>query len=111
MYNRYIPQPDGSYRRNPVADPPQPQPEPCREDLPQEQPCIPPPPTPGRPEQPRQKPRCQQNLGAGDFLRRLLPQNLDTGDLIVILLLLLMAGDCPEDRNAALLTLAIYLFM
>ena len=106
MYNRYIPQPDGSYRRDPVEDRPKPQPEPCRE----EPPCPPPPP-PCPPEPPRPEPRCQQNSGAGDFLRRLLPQNLDTGDLIVILLLLLMAGDCPDDRNAALLTLAIYLFM
>lgn len=30
---------------------------------------------------------------------------------MIILLLLLMAGDCQEDRNTALLTLAIYLFM
>ena len=30
---------------------------------------------------------------------------------MVILLLLLMAGDCEEDRSNALLTLAIYLFM
>ena len=110
MYNRYIPQPDGSYRRDPVEDRPHPQPEPCREEPPKEQPCPPPPP-PCHPEPPKQEPQCQQNFGAGDFLRRLLPRNLDTGDLIVILLLLLMAGDCPEDRNAALLTLAIYLFM
>jgi hypothetical protein len=57
------------------------------------------------------RPPCQQNTGAGDFLRRLLPKNLDTGDLMVILLLLLMAGDCAEDKNTALLTLALYLFM
>jgi len=41
----------------------------------------------------------------------LLPKNLDTGDLLVIILLLLMAGDCAEDKNTALLTLALYLFM
>jgi len=29
----------------------------------------------------------------------------------VILLLLLMAGDCEEDQNTALLTLALYLFI
>jgi hypothetical protein len=29
----------------------------------------------------------------------------------VVLLLLLLAGDCPEDRSTALLTLALYLFM
>lgn len=50
-------------------------------------------------------------MGAGDFLRQLLPKNLDTGDLLIVLLLLLMAGDCREDQNTALLTLALYLFM
>ena len=50
-------------------------------------------------------------MGIGNFLRQLLPKNFDTADLIVVLLLLLMAGDCPEDQNNALLTLALYLFM
>ena len=45
------------------------------------------------------------------FLRQLLPKDFDTGDLIVVLLLLLMAGDNPEDRNNALLTLAFYFLM
>ena len=45
------------------------------------------------------------------FLRNLLPGDFDTGDLFVILLLLLMSGDCREDQNTALLTLALYLFM
>ena len=45
------------------------------------------------------------------FLRQLVPKNLDTGDLLIIILLLLMAGDCQEDRNTALLTLALYLFL
>ncbi len=45
------------------------------------------------------------------FLRQLLPKDFDTGDLIVVLLLLLMAGDCPEDRNTALLTLALYFIL
>jgi hypothetical protein len=31
--------------------------------------------------------------------------------LLIIVLLLLMAGDCRDDRNTALLTLALYLFM
>ena len=47
----------------------------------------------------------------GSFLRQLLPKDFDTSDLIVVLLLLLMAGDCPEDQNTALLTLAIYRFL
>ena len=47
----------------------------------------------------------------GGFLKGLLPKNFDTGDLIVVLLLLLMAGDKPEDRNTALMTLALYCFL
>ena len=31
--------------------------------------------------------------------------------MLIILLLLLMAGDCQEDRNTALLTLVLYLFL
>jgi hypothetical protein len=44
-------------------------------------------------------------------LQKLLPKDFDTGDLIVILLLLLLAGDCEEDRATALLTLALYMIM
>ncbi len=116
MYNRYIPQPDGSFRRDHIPDPPPRRPAPPEPECP---PSPPPPipecshPVPDKgyhpPEHRRQS--CQQNTGAGDFLRRLLPKNLDTGDLMVIILLLLMAGDCVEDKNTALLTLALYLFM
>lgn len=45
------------------------------------------------------------------FLRQLLPKDFDTGDLLVILLLLLMSGESKESQNTALLTLALYLFM
>lgn len=44
-------------------------------------------------------------------MRQLIPKGLDTGDLLIIVLLLLMAGDCEEEKNSALLTLALYLFM
>ncbi len=115
MYNRYIPQPDGSYRRNrmpephpprptPPPPPPKPEPEPCAS------PCPPPPP-PKQERCPQQQRPCKQEEPLGGFLRQLLPKDFDTGDLIVILLLLLMAGDCEEDRNNALLTLALYFMM
>ena len=103
MYNRYVPQADGSYRRDRIIDT-QPIPPALHHPEEKKEPIAPPPPT-------KQQPHRQQSSQAGDFLRQLLPKNLDTGDLIVILLLLLMAGDCQEDRNTALLTLAIYLFM
>lgn len=47
----------------------------------------------------------------GSFLRQLLPKSFDTGDLFIVLLLLLMAGDSEEGRSNALLTLALYFIM
>lgn len=105
MYNRYIPQPDGSYRRNRISEP-----------VPRDQSEQTAPPPPRQPEvsvppsQPSPPP-CRQSVGAGDFLRSLLPMELDTGDLLIILLLLLMAGDRQEEQSTALLTLALYLFL
>ena len=109
MYNRYIPQPDGSYRRNRMPEtkkaPPQqrqhtpPEPEPCHES-----PCAPLPPS-------HKEPICRQDSGVTGFLRQLLPKEFDTGDLFIVLLLLLMAGDSQEEQNTALLTLALYFFM
>lgn len=97
MYNRYIPQADGSYRRNPTQEPrPQPQRVP-----------VPPPPPPPPPSAPQHRPPPQPEPITG-FLRQLIPKGFDTGDLIIVLLLLLIAGDNPESRSNALLTLALY---
>lgn len=130
MYNRYIPQPDGSYRRSRMQEPCRPTPpplkpvseQPCEEskleslqkEHPKQLPC----PQPRRncPHQ-RQRPTAyhkqepQPDTSVGNFLKRLLPKDFDTGDLLIVLLLLLMAGDCAEDQNSALLTLALYFFM
>jgi len=140
MYNRYIPQPDGSYRRNrvpdPMAEPPKPsREESCQNPPPQPPPCPPeqetppfrkgqprgqargycrpgPPPRPTPPPpNPSQPPQPPRGTGVGSFLRQLLPSDFCTEDLLIVLLLLLMAGDCQEDRNSALLTLALYLFL
>ena len=96
MYNRYIPQPDGSYRRNAVPEQRQPQQR-------HSPPPVSMPQTPHSP--PQQIPRSEPIPG---FLRQLLPQGFDTGDLIIVLLLLLIAGDSQENRSNALLTLALY---
>lgn len=101
MYNRYIPNQDGSYQKNRIPNPEQ-KPHCPPNAPPSEPPCPPSPP----PEPPYRAPG-----GAGDFLRQLLPKNLDTGDLLIIVLLLLMAGDCKENQNTWLLTLALYLFL
>ncbi len=103
MYNRYVPQADGSYRRSRMEEEPKqkqsasakPQPEP-------EPPCPP-------PREEYHTPHQGQNVAG--FLKQLLPKNFDTSDLIIILLLLLLAGDCEEDRTTAMLTLVLYLFM
>lgn len=98
MYNRYIPQPDGSYRRNAMPDQRQ-----------QSQRPAPPPPPPQPPPVPHHQPPRQEPISG--FLRQLIPQGFDTGDLIIVLLLLLIAGDNQESRNQALLTLALYFIL
>ncbi len=125
MYNRYIPQPDGSYRRNRVPEPqnrdpkpappprelhPTPIPDPC----PSPAPDTCPPPEHKEPPQKyssRKEAPSRQESSIRSFFQNILPRDLDTGDLLVIVLLLLMAGDCAEDQNTAMLTLAMYLFM
>lgn len=112
MYNRYIPQPDGSFRRSAMQDRAQRRPEP-----PRRPPCPPEPPPPAPPPVQENCPRREKAQHApagssvGSFLKQLLPKDFDTSDLLIVLLLLLMAGDCPEEQNTALLTLALYLFM
>ena len=134
MYNRYIPQPDGSFRRSQVPDriPHTPQPRPVREQQPKIEPepqscdvqVEAPPCSKGQPC-PHRQPSCRQSpprqrkkepsdgspLGVSNFLKQLLPKDFDTEDLLIVLLLLLMSGDCQEDQNTALLTLALYLFL
>lgn len=121
MYNRYIPQADGTYRRNRVPEPPRPSPRP-----PENRPAPPPePPKPEPPQPPQHRPYGNRNnhrhtppkqdsrpdTSVTGFLRRLLPTDFDTGDLLIVLLLLLMAGDSCDDQNNALLTLALYFLM
>ena len=92
MYNRYIPQQDGTYQKNRIPTPAQPEPPP-KPIIQAENECA-------------HKPRS-----ASSFLYQLLPKGLDTGDLLVIILLLLMAGDGKENDHTWLLTLALYLFL
>lgn len=123
MYNRYIPQNDGTYRRSRVGEAaaPPPRPMPVRQQAQEEpHPSAPEAPpilqeqswgygnTAPRPVPPRPK---GPPTGIGTFLKQLIPAGFDTEDLIVVLLLLLMAGDCQEDSNWALLTLFLYLFL
>lgn len=114
MYNRYVPQPDGSYCRKQMQErlPQPPKPKPCPPEKPPEIPEKP----PKEPcdKEPPKIPECRQcprQQSAGGFLRNLLPRDFDTGDLLIVLLLLIMAGDSEDGQNTALLTLALYFFM
>lgn len=118
MYNRYIPQSDGTYQKSRMPDR---QPDrPSFQGRPSRQPgkeSRQPPESPKNPPRP-QTPSCPPPKhpempapGVGTFLRRLLPQDFDTEDLLVVILLLLMCGESGDSQNTALLTLAIYLFL
>ena len=136
MYNRYVPLSDGTYRRQRIADaanhpsPPTrkptisipayetPKKEPQQCETPQPQPCPEPASKVGKANSRTScaakhpsPPFSIQESNIGSFLHQLLPKDFDTGDLLIVLLLILMAGDCSEDRNTALLTLMLYFFM
>ena len=108
MYNHYIPQSDGSYRRSqqpdhrrPAPPPPKPRPEP-KPEPPKECPPEPPKPLPCPP------PRNQGSIL--DFFKTLLPRGLDTADLMIVFLLLLMNKD-DEGGLSPVLTLALYFLL
>ena len=90
MYNRYIPAPDGTYKKHSISDPPH---------------------SPTPPPEPPKIHKLSENGNIGHFLGNLLPAGLDTEDLIVVLLLLLISGDCKDGSNTALITMLIYLFL
>ena len=103
MYNHYIPQSDGSYRRNPQPEhrrPPKPKPEPPTECPPEPPKPVPPPPCPPR----------QDQGSILDFCKGLLPRGLDTADLMILFLLLLMNKD-DEGGLSPILTLALYFLL
>jgi len=103
MYSHYIPQSDGSYRRNPVPEqrrPPKPKPEPPK-------PTPPPPPPKPEPAPPPCPPPSGNLL---DFFKNLLPREIDTADLMIVFLLLLMNKE-DEGGLSPILTLALYFLL
>ena len=103
MYNRYVPQSDGSYRKDKFPD-----------NTAQQRRT--PPPSPAPPQQSsadhrKETPPPQPPCSAGSFLKNLLPKDFDTSDLLISLILLLMSEDGQEKSGYSLLTLALYLFL
>lgn len=99
MYNRYIPSADGTYQRKIVPSPQQQRPT-------REQP----------PESPQPKPAetpSQAKPPANTVLPLSLPRlQLDTGDILVLLILLLVLTEGEDsDPLSALITLGAFLLM
>ena len=106
MYNHYIPQSDGSYRRSAQPEPRRPSPPP----KPKPEPPVECPPEPPRPVPPPPPPPCPPQTGILDFLKGLLPRSIDTADLMIVFLLLLMNKD-DEGGISPVLTLALYFLL
>ena len=86
MYSRYIPGPDGVYRRQRM--------EPAAQPLP--------------------PPQAQAVVSSHDIkqqLRERLPGNLELGDLLVLLIALLLLIDEDADLQTVLLTAAAFFFL
>lgn len=94
MYNRYVPSADGTYQRKVMPSPQRSAPPPHREESPPPQP----PRTESAPTTKQPKPLFQLNL--------------DTGDVLVLLILLLVMTEGQEtDTLSILITLAAFLLM
>ena len=107
MYNHYIPQSDGSYRRSTPPDQRRPAPPPRPKPEPKPEPARECPPEPVRPL-PCPPPANQGSIL--DFLKGLLPRGIDTADLMIVFLLLLMNKD-DEGGLSPILTLALYFLL
>lgn len=91
MYNRYIPSADGTYSRKVI-------PSPQKEQQKQE-------PMPSAKQEPQSKPRATPQ-------RSFPQQQLDTGDILVLLILLLVLTEGEDsDPLSILVTLAAFLLM
>ena len=122
MYNHYIPQSDGSYRRSRIPEQqrqsrrsapiPSPAPAPRPEPAPEEPPC----PASSPPASPVCAPaqNVPEQHGTGgilSFLKGLLPRQIDTDDLLIILLIFLMNREEDCDGLSPMLTLALYFLL
>lgn len=129
MYNHYIPQSDGSFRRNSVADHnrgqhsrPSPPPQRKTQQEQNREPTVSIPeasPSESKqhnPQREQHNPQPDHNAQRQEssplsFLRKLLPKDMDSADLIIIVLLLLLSSEDCDGDTAPLLTLALYFLL
>lgn len=102
MYNRYVPDAAGVYRQTTVETVP---------DVPDApQPPLPPPACPAPPPPPPAPAAEPVRRSLSGLLERFLPRGMDTGDLLVLLILILLAVDGEEeDSLSVILTIAAFL--
>ncbi len=101
MYNRYIPNGRGSFDRQRVNTPsPAPKSQPKPQPAPPIHACAP------QMNTPKTCPPAKSPLS---FLK--LPERLDSGDLLVILIFLLLLQESDEDPLTLLLTLGAFLLL
>ena len=102
MYNRYVPDAAGVYRQTTVETVP---------DVPDApQPPLPPPACPVPPPPPPAPAAEPVRRSLSGLLERCLPRGMDTGDLLVLLILILLAVDGEEeDSLSVILTIAAFL--
>ena len=102
MYNRYVPDAAGVYRQTTVESVP---------DVPDApQPPLPPPACPAPPPPPPVPAAEPGRRSLSGLLERFLPCGMDTGDLLVLLILILLAVDGEEeDSLSVILTIAAFL--
>ena len=102
MYNRYVPDAAGVYRQTTVETVP---------DVPDApQPPLPPPACPAPPPPPPALAAEPGRRSLSGLLERFLPRGMDTGDLLVLLILILLAVDGEEeDSLSVILTIAAFL--
>lgn len=110
MYHRYLPNGNGQYRRQDIPD---------RKPAPPVPPTMPaPPPPPAAPEPipvpppPPPPPRSVPPPAPFPipFLEKLFP-GMDSGDLLLLLIMLLLLSEGTEDAVSTVMTLAIFLIL
>lgn len=93
MYNRYIPDSDGTFRRTVVHEPQKSPTEPVAQPERAEAQLLPPP-----------CPAAQRDAHEEQhILKRLLPRGIDLGDLLALLIVLLLLVDSEQDDTLTVL--------
>lgn len=104
MYNRYIRNERGSYTRIPVDAPPPPPPP---------EPSFPPPEPPFPPPEPSPGPKPPLPPDASGFLGRVLRQlglrNIDSGDILLLFILLFLSEERADEELLIALGLLLIL--